>query len=130
MSFEGNHKMVGLNASHTCAMRGTYARLVRESDEAADAYVNATLPTAPKGRLATVARLNWIRRELVWEGESCISAPAVRAAIALAIVALRRRSPDAAARLRALAALGATRDLGDALGVLAKPGHRVARVVA
>ncbi len=104
-------------------MRATYNRLLDTADDdTIDAFVDRELRRRPVGRLEIVQRLNWIRRELTFP-EVCIDSPRlIRKEIARAIVALRRRSPNAAHRLRALGNLLAFDDLAVALATIADVG--------
>jgi hypothetical protein len=97
---------------------GSTSESVRLENEAHDCLV-AWLSSRPTGPDDTLARLTVCRDLLVWEGESCVSATAVHAALAVAISALDNQSSDAASRLRALGKLNTSGELGAALEVIA-----------
>ncbi len=105
-------------------MRRAYNAMIaaRADDDDIDGFVDIELRRRPIGALQIAGRLNWLRREEAFP-EACHDAPeAIRAAIGKAIVALRRRAPDAAVKLRALGDLACRGNLKLGLGVLAHIG--------
>ncbi len=125
-------------------MRRDYNLLITTNahDDEIDDYVDSELRRRPFGVLALVTRLNWLRREELFpddieeeiarreeffkgdlDEETRLSpSEEILASIRDTILLLRQGAPDAAAKLRALAALRCRGNLALGLSVVANVG--------